>query len=164
MVERAVRYFLLQIFVRYFESLDFFGAVEMRRAVLLYAVDEHHMKNTAVPVRIHRERTDVRYLGTRHPAFFLEFAHGGLLRRFALVDDSCGEFQCDGPGTVTVLLRHYPVALDGACENQHPGGLPQRVEVVDDFPVRKFARFFRDLQPGRGYIGPLSWLLLIEQK
>ena len=92
MVERAVRYFLLQFLVGNFECLDFLGAVEVRSAGLFDAVDEHHMKNTAVPVRVHRECADVRNLGACHPALFLKFAYCGLLRRFSLVDDSGGKF------------------------------------------------------------------------
>ena len=59
MVERAVRYFLLQFFVGKLEGLDILGAVEVRAPALDNAVDEHNVENATVPVRIYGESAEV---------------------------------------------------------------------------------------------------------
>ena len=59
MIERTVCHFGLQGFVTQQEAFNFFGAVEMRAAVLDDIVYENDMESTAVPVRIYRKRAEV---------------------------------------------------------------------------------------------------------
>ena len=54
MVERAVRYFFLQLGIVHFAGFDVLGAVEMRASALDDSVNKDDMEFAAVPVRIHR--------------------------------------------------------------------------------------------------------------